>query len=105
MIHTFTDSNFDTEVLASEKPVLVDFWATWCGPCRMIAPILDEIAQETEEQFKIGKVNIEENPEITGKCGVRNVPAFLFFKGGVQKDQIIGTTSKAELLAKLNALA
>jgi len=104
-VHEFTDSNFDSEVLSSAQPVLVDFWAPWCGPCKMIGPVIDEIADETAGQFKVGKVNVDDNMGVAAKFGIQSIPALLFFQGGEKKAQVIGLTSKADMLARLKALA
>ncbi len=102
---TVTESTFDLEVLQSTGPVLVDFWATWCGPCKMIAPILDEIASENPA-FKVVKVDVDLNPELTHKYGIRAMPTLLIFKGGQVVEQIVGaSTSKKDLVAKLAAVA
>lgn len=101
-----SEANFDQEVLNTDKPVLVDFWATWCGPCKMIAPILDEIADEKVGAVKVVKVDVDENQAISARFGIRAIPTLLLFKGGEVKDQIVGgMVSKRDLLAKLEALA
>jgi thioredoxin 1 len=99
------ESNFDAEVVNTETPVLVDFWAEWCGPCKMIAPILDEIAQEKGAAIKVAKVNVDENQALSSKFGIRAIPTLLFFKNGAVREQIVGMTSKRDLIAKLEALA
>jgi thioredoxin 1 len=85
-------------------PILVDFWATWCAPCRMIAPELEEIAEEQGEAVRIAKVDVDNNPELSNRFGIRNIPTLLFFKGGELKDQVVGLTSKADLISRLDAL-
>ena len=102
---TLDESNFDKEVTQSAQPVLVDFWAEWCGPCKMIAPLLDEIAKEKAGSVKVAKVNVDENQSLSMKYNVRAIPALLFFKNGQLRDQIVGMTSKKDLLGRLEALA
>ena len=98
------ETTFDQTVSDSNVPVLVDFWATWCGPCRMIAPVLEEIAEEQADAVRIVKVDIDNNPELSNRFRIRNIPTLLFFKGGEVKDQVVGLTSKADLISRLNAL-
>jgi thioredoxin 1 len=100
---TLTDDNFEVEVTNSDKPVLVDFWAAWCGPCRMIAPIVEELAVEYDGKAKIGKVDVDENQQIAIKFGVRSIPTLLIFKDGKLKDTIIGAVPKSQIVAKLIA--
>ena len=98
MEKTFTDDNFDTEVIKSSAPVFIDFWAPWCGPCQMIGPIVDELANEYEEtQVKIGKLNVDENQRITGKYEVMSVPTFIMIKNGEVVDKIVGGVTKEKL--------
>ncbi len=94
---TISDDNFEAEVLSSEIPVLVDFWATWCGPCKAIAPMIDELAAEYSGQIKIGKVNVDENPKTPGKYGVRGIPTLILFKGGEIVEQVTGAVPKSQL--------
>jgi thioredoxin 1 len=101
---TMTTANFDQEVLKSPVPVLIDFWAPWCGPCRMIAPIVDEIADAKVGKAKVGKINIDDEQELAGRYRVNAIPAMLFFKNGAVADTLVGATSKANLLSKLDAL-
>ena len=96
-----TDSNFDEIVLNSDKPVLIDFWAEWCGPCLMVGPAVEEISKEYEGRAVIGKVNVDNNPAITTKYGIRNIPALLYFKGGEIVDKQIGAVPKTVLAGKL----
>lgn len=97
----FTDENFDQDVLKSDIPVLVDFYAEWCGPCKMMSPVIEALAKEYEGKWKIGKCNVDENPEIASKYGVQSIPTILFFKGGVVVDKTLGFKSKEVLAAKL----
>ena len=101
----FTDDSFEEDVINadSDKPVLVDFWAEWCGPCRMVGPVVDELADEYEGQVKIGKVDVDSNSETSTKYGIRSIPALLIFKGGEVVDQIVGAVPKAQLKKKLEA--
>ncbi|GAB6158976.1 thioredoxin [Desulfotomaculum varum] len=104
MAMEFNAANFETEVLKSDVPVLVDFWAAWCGPCRAIAPIIDQLSAEFAGKVKIGKVNVDENRDLAQQFGVMSIPTLIFFKNGQKVDQVIGFTSKADLEKKLNAL-
>jgi thioredoxin 1 len=101
-----TDANFQSEVIDSELPVLVDFWAEWCGPCKMIGPVIDQVATDLEGVAKVGKVNVDDARELAVKYNVRSIPLLLFFKNGEVKDQIVGASvTKDQLKAKLQALA
>lgn len=99
-----TDSNFQDEVINSDQPVLVDFWATWCGPCRVIAPVVEELANEYEGRAKVVKLDVDHNPQSAMQFGVRSIPTLLFFKDGRVVDQLIGAVPKAKLVSKLDAL-
>ncbi|GGF73168.1 MULTISPECIES: thioredoxin [Wenyingzhuangia] len=98
-----TDATFEEVVLQSDKPVLVDFWAAWCGPCRMVAPIIDELTEEYEGKAVIGKVDVDANQEFAAKYGVRNIPTVLVFKGGEVVDKQVGVAPKATYAAKIDA--
>ena len=102
---TLDESNFDKEVTQSDQTVLVDFWAPWCGPCKMIAPLLDEIATEKAGSVKVAKVNVDDNQSLSVKYNVRAIPALLFFKNGQLRDQVVGMTTRQDLLGRLDALA
>ena len=102
---TGTDANFDAEVLQTDQPVLVDFWATWCGPCRTIAPTIEEIASEYDGKAKVVKLDVDSNPQTAMKYGIRSIPSLLFFKGGKPVDQMVGVVPKNVLADKLDALA
>lgn len=99
-----TDKNFDTEVIKSDKPVLVDFWAVWCGPCQMQNPILEDVGTSIGDKAKIAKLNVDENPEVSQKYGVMSIPTIMIFKSGTVVKQFIGVQSKDTLLGELNKL-
>jgi thioredoxin 1 len=98
----FTDGNFDAEVVKSGTPVLVDFWAEWCGPCRLMTPILDELAPAYAGKLKIGKLNVDENQESPSQFGVMNIPTLILFKGGREVERIVGAMSKSDLQKKID---
>lgn len=98
-----TTSNWESEVLKSEKPVFVDFWAEWCGPCRMVGPIVEELAKDFDGKAVIGKVNVDSNPNVSTNFGIRNIPTLLIFKNGQIVDKQVGATQKSVLANKLNA--
>jgi thioredoxin 1 len=100
----FTDSNFEEVVLKSDKPVLIDFWAEWCGPCRMVGPVVEEIAKEYDGKALVGKVNVDLNPGLSARFGIRNIPTILFVKNGEIVDKSVGAVPKNMLTQKLNAL-
>ena len=100
----FTADNFETEVIQSAQPVLVDFWAEWCGPCRQIAPAVDEVAAEYEGRAVVGKVNIDHHPDIASQYGIRSIPNLLIFSDGKVQQQIVGAVDKGELSEAINKL-
>jgi thioredoxin 1 len=101
---TITDANFDKEVLQNNKPVLVDFWAVWCGPCQMQGPIVEEVAKTMNGKAKVGKLNVDENPAMAQKFSVMSIPTLMIFKGGTVVKQFVGVQSKETLLSELNKL-
>ena len=101
-VSEFTTENFDTEVLKADTPVLVDFWAEWCGPCRAIAPVVEEIANDYDGKVKVGKVNVDENQEVSMQYGVRSIPTLLIFKGGTVANQVIGAVPKTNITQLLD---
>jgi thioredoxin 1 len=104
MATQITDANFTELVQNSDKPVMIDFWAEWCGPCRMVGPIVDEIATDYEGKAVVGKVNVDENPEISSRFGIRNIPTIIFLKGGEVQDRSVGIVPKNVLTEKMDAL-
>jgi thioredoxin 1 len=103
-VQQVSDSSFEADVLKSELPVLIDFWAPWCGPCKQIAPVVDELAKEYAGRLKIVKMNVDDNPQTPSKYGVRGIPNLILFKGGQVRDQIIGAVPKAQLVKAINAV-
>ncbi len=101
---TFTDANFALEVMKSDIPVLVDFFAVWCGPCKMMAPVIEELADEYAGKVKIGKFDVDENPIVSGQFGIQSIPTILFIKNGTVVDKVMGVQSKDKLMDKLDAL-
>lgn len=101
---TITDSNFESEVLKSDKPVLVDFWAVWCGPCQVQGPIVEEVAVQMVGKAKVGKLNVDENPNVAQQFGIMSIPTIMIFKNGTVAKQLIGVQSKETLLSELNKL-
>ena len=99
-----TDNNFDELVLRADKPVIVDFWAEWCGPCRMVGPIVEEVGVEYEGKAVVAKVDVDSNPGITAKYGIRNIPTILYFKNGDVADKQVGAVPKSTIVSKLEAL-
>ena len=104
MANIFNDSNFQQEVLNSELPVVVDFYADWCGPCKMIGPVIEQLAEAYAGKIKVGKVNVDENMELASQYRIMSIPAVMFFKDGKVQDQIIGAVPKAQIEAKFQAL-
>lgn len=102
---TLTQENFQREVLDSDKPVLVDFWASWCGPCLVLGPTIEELAGEVDGKAKVGKLNVDENPGVAAQYGIRSIPTVLFFNGGKVADSIVGVAPKRALLEKIDAVA
>lgn len=94
---TITMENFEQEVIKSDKPVLIDFWATWCGPCKMIAPVIEEIAEEYEGKIKVGKVNVDEEPDLTQSFGISSIPTLIFLKDGKAENMLVGLRTKEQI--------
>ena len=101
LVH-LTDSNFQTEVLSSDLPVVVDFWAAWCGPCRMVAPIIEELSKDYEGKVKVGKLDVDEAPQTASRYGIMSIPTVVFFKQGKIMGQVVGALGKAELKKKID---
>jgi len=99
------EGNFDAEVIQSDQPVLVDFWAEWCGPCKMLAPALDEIAGEQAGRVKVAKVNVDTNPALAARFGIHSIPTLLYFAGGEVRDKTVGVTAKRAIVSKLEKIA
>jgi len=99
----FTDANFPTEVLASDKLTMIDFWAEWCGPCRAIGPVVEELAKEYEGVVKVGKLNVDHNPQVSLNYGITSIPAILFIKNGQVVDKLVGAQPKANFVKKIEA--
>ena len=104
MAHEFTDANFKTEVLDSDKLSVIDFWAEWCGPCRAIGPVIEELSKEYDGKVNIGKVNVDNNPQISMDYGITSIPAILFVKGGKVVDKLVGAQPKGNFVKKIEAL-
>ena len=104
LVNEFTDANFENDVTNSDIPVLVDFWATWCGPCKAIAPIIEEIAEDYKGKVKVGKVDVDQNQNSAMKFGVRSIPTLLILKNGEVVNQIVGSVPKSEISEKLDAI-
>jgi len=104
-MESINESNFDEKVVQSSSPALVDFWAEWCGPCKMLTPVLEELSKENESKINIFKVNVDENQQLAVKFGIRSIPTLLFFKGGEVQEQVVGLKSKTDLQAGIDRVA
>lgn len=102
LIQQFTESNFDSEVINSEKPVLIDFWAVWCGPCKLITPEIEKLAEEKQNELKVGKLNVDENRDIAIKYGINSIPSLLLFKNGEVVKTLIGAMPKNKILSEIS---
>jgi thioredoxin 1 len=105
MAMQFTDDNFEAEVIKSDKPVLVDFWAQWCGPCQMMGPIIEELAEDVKDKYKIGKLNVDENRDTAARFGIMSIPTMIIFKNGQAVKQIVGAQSKENLKEEMEKLS
>ncbi len=103
-VSEFTDANFENEVLRSDKPCLVDFWAEWCGPCLMVGPVVKEIAKEYDQKLKVGKLNVDQNSQTAAKYGIMSIPSLLLFNGGKVVDQIVGAVPKKHMVEKIDRI-
>ena len=104
-MESINEANFDEKVIQSSSPALVDFWAEWCGPCKMLTPVLEELSSENESKINIYKVNVDENQRLAVKYGIRSIPTLLLFKGGEIQEQIVGLKSKSDLQASIDSMA
>jgi thioredoxin 1 len=105
VLKNFTDGDFEDAVLRSDKPVLVDFWAEWCGPCKALTPTIEAVAEETADSWVVGKMDIQNNPQTAGKLAIRSIPALMFFQGGDCKATLMGTQSKDKILETMRTIA
>ncbi|MDD5449143.1 MAG: thioredoxin [Candidatus Omnitrophica bacterium] len=104
MIPEFTDNNFNEEVIGSKTPAIVDFWAVWCGPCKAMTPVIDELGREFEGRVKIGKLNVDENPGVSQKYSIFNIPTLIFFKDGVEAGRLVGVNTKEKISKRIKEL-